>query len=71
LPQVSAAQEFQIKAQMRLASLKEEKLVTRISLFYPPCSEAAKQPNGFSSAFPLKRTKRHRTSVKRPATKRK
>src|SRR5262249_9789998 len=32
LPQVSAAQELQIKAQMRLASLMEEKLVTRISV---------------------------------------
>jgi hypothetical protein len=30
LPQVTAAQELQIKAQMRLASLMEEKLVTRI-----------------------------------------
>jgi len=32
LPQVSAAQELQIKAQIRLASLMEEKLVTRISV---------------------------------------
>src|SRR5439155_4939658 len=32
LPQVSAAQELQVKAQMRLASLMEEKLVTRISV---------------------------------------
>ena len=32
MPQVSAAQELQIKAQMRLASLMEEKLVTRISV---------------------------------------
>jgi len=32
LPQVTAAQELQIKAQMRLASLVEEKLVTRISV---------------------------------------
>jgi hypothetical protein len=32
LPQVSAAQELQIKAQMRLASLMDEKLVTRISV---------------------------------------
>jgi hypothetical protein len=32
LPQVSAAQELQTKAQMRLASLMEEKLVTRISV---------------------------------------
>src|SRR5262249_46477287 len=32
LPQVTAAQELQIKAQMRLASLMEEKLVTRISV---------------------------------------
>jgi hypothetical protein len=32
LPQVSAAQELQIKAQTRLASLMEEKLVTRISV---------------------------------------
>jgi hypothetical protein len=32
LPQVSAAQELQIKAQMRLAPLMEEKLVTRISV---------------------------------------
>jgi hypothetical protein len=31
-PQVSAAQELQIKAQTRLASLMEEKLVTRISV---------------------------------------
>jgi hypothetical protein len=31
LPQVSAAQELQIKAQTRLASLMEEKLVRRIS----------------------------------------
>jgi len=60
LPQVSAAQELQIKAQIRLASLMEEKLVTRISVLsiLPPCSEAAKQPNDFSSAFRLKRTKR-------------
>ena len=32
MPQVSAAQELQVKAQMRLASLMEEKLVTGISL---------------------------------------
>ena len=32
MPQVTAAQELQIKAQMRLASLMEEKLVTRISV---------------------------------------
>jgi hypothetical protein len=32
LPQVSAEQELQIKAQTRLASLMEEKLVTRISV---------------------------------------
>ena len=32
MPQVSAAQELQIKAQIRLASLMEEKLVTRISV---------------------------------------
>jgi len=32
LPQVSAAQELQIEAQTRLASLMEEKLVTRISV---------------------------------------
>jgi hypothetical protein len=32
LPQVTAAQDLQIKAQMRLASLMEEKLVTRISV---------------------------------------
>jgi hypothetical protein len=32
LPQVTAAQELQIKAQKRLASLMEEKLVTRISV---------------------------------------
>ena len=32
MPQVSAAQELQIKAQMRLASLMKEKLVTRISV---------------------------------------
>ena len=32
MPQVSAAQELQIKAQTRLASLMEEKLVTRISV---------------------------------------
>jgi hypothetical protein len=32
LPQVSAAQELQTKAQIRLASLIEEKLVTRISV---------------------------------------
>jgi hypothetical protein len=32
LPQVSAAQELQTKAQIRLASLMEEKLVTRISV---------------------------------------
>jgi len=32
LPQLTAAQELQIKAQMRLASLMEEKLVTRISV---------------------------------------
>jgi hypothetical protein len=31
----------------------------------------AKQPNDFSSAFRSKRTKRHRTSIKRPRTKRK
>jgi hypothetical protein len=29
LPQVTAAQELQLKAQMRLASLMEEKLVVR------------------------------------------
>src|SRR5262249_30097720 len=40
-------------------------------LFYPPCLEAAKRPNDFLSAFRLKRTKRHRTSIKRPPTKRK
>jgi hypothetical protein len=32
LPQVTAAQELQIKAQKRLASLMEETLVTRISV---------------------------------------
>jgi hypothetical protein len=32
LPQLTAAQELQIKAQKRLASLMEEKLVTRISV---------------------------------------
>jgi hypothetical protein len=32
LPQVTAAPELQIKAQKRLASLMEEKLVTRISV---------------------------------------
>ena len=32
LPQVTAAQELQIKAEARLASLMEEKLVTRISV---------------------------------------
>jgi hypothetical protein len=32
LPQVSAVQELQVKAQIRLASLMEEKLVTRISV---------------------------------------
>jgi hypothetical protein len=32
LPQVSAAQELQTEAQIRLASLIEEKLVTRISV---------------------------------------
>ena len=32
MPQVSAAQELQTKAQIRLASLMEEKLVTRISV---------------------------------------
>jgi hypothetical protein len=32
LPQVTAAQELQIKAEARLASLIEEKLVTRISV---------------------------------------
>ena len=32
MPQVSAAQELQIKAQTRLAALTEEKLVTRISV---------------------------------------
>ena len=32
MPQLTAAQELQIKAQMRLASLMEEKLVTRISV---------------------------------------
>jgi uncharacterized protein YndB with AHSA1/START domain len=32
LPQVSAAQQLQIKAQTRLAALMEEKLVTRISV---------------------------------------
>ena len=32
LPQISAAQELQTKAQIRLASLIEEKLVTRISV---------------------------------------
>ena len=32
MPQISAAQELQIKAQTRLASLIEEKLVTRISV---------------------------------------
>jgi len=32
LPQLTAAQELQIKAQNRLASLMEEKLVTRISV---------------------------------------
>jgi hypothetical protein len=32
LPQVSAAQELEIKAQIRLASLMEEKLVTRIAV---------------------------------------
>ena len=32
MPQVSAAQELQTKAQIRLASLIEEKLVTRISV---------------------------------------
>ena len=33
MPQLTAAQELQIKAQKRLASLMEEKLVTRIYLF--------------------------------------
>jgi hypothetical protein len=70
LPQVSAAQELQIKAQMRLASLMEEKLVTRISVLSTLLG-GGKQPNDFSSAFRLKRTKRHRTSIKRPPTKRK
>jgi hypothetical protein len=32
LPQVSAAQELQVKAQTRLAALMEEKLVTRVSV---------------------------------------
>ena len=32
MPQVSAAQELEIKAQIRLASLMEEKLVTRIAV---------------------------------------
>jgi len=32
LPQVTAAQELQIKAEARLAALMEEKLVTRISV---------------------------------------
>ena len=32
MPQVSTAQELEIKAQIRLASLMEEKLVTRISV---------------------------------------
>jgi len=32
LPHVTAAQELQIKAEARLASLMEEKLVTRISV---------------------------------------
>ena len=32
MPQTSAAQELQTKAQIRLASLLEEKLVTRISV---------------------------------------
>ena len=32
MSEVTAAQELQIKAQMRLASLMEEKLVTRISV---------------------------------------
>jgi hypothetical protein len=70
LPQVTAAQELQIKAEARLAPLMEEKLVTEF-LFYPPGLEAAKRPSDFLSAFRLKRTKRHRTSIKRPPTKRK
>ena len=36
MPQLTVAQELQIKAQKRLASLMEEKLVTRISV-YPLC----------------------------------
>jgi hypothetical protein len=32
LPQVSAAQELQVKAQTRLAALMKEKLVTRVSV---------------------------------------
>jgi hypothetical protein len=32
---------------------------------------AQEGPNDFSSAFRLKRTKRHRTSIKRPPTRRK
>jgi hypothetical protein len=48
LPQLTAAQELQIKAQKRLASLMEEKLVTRISVLSTLLG-GAKQPNDFSS----------------------
>jgi hypothetical protein len=71
LPQVSAAQELQVKAQIRLASLMEEKLVTRISVVSTLLGEGNTTANDFSSVFRLKRTKRHRTSIKRPPTKRK
>jgi hypothetical protein len=62
LPQVSAAQELQIKAEIRLAALIEEKLVTRISVLSTLLG-GGKKPNDFSSAFRLKRTKCRRTSI--------
>src|SRR5262249_46306766 len=68
LREVTAAQELRIKAEARLASLMEEKLVT--PNFCSICLARRRQrPNDFSSAFRLKHTKRHRTLIKRPPTK--
>jgi hypothetical protein len=49
LPQVSAAQELQIKAEIRLAALMEEKLVTRISVL--STLQGGKKPNDFCPHF--------------------
>jgi hypothetical protein len=70
LPQVTAAQELQIKAQMRLASLMEEKLVTRISVLSTLLG-GGKTTERLLVRISIETHKTSPASIKRPRTKRK